>query len=174
MDTGELERKLRRNLDTLSSVGLGVIAFGVWSAIEAMILFILQVPKMINETVPGEYAAVGIAISGAGILLGLAINLLLRIYVGRSARAEWLGGKPKRGFLVVAGFLTLGSLISFLITVLAMFLPVEMYAASTVERPDDIFISAVIQLTSLVTLIEMIAAWCRVRHIRRVLKKRRG
>ena len=147
MDTCELERKLRRNQDTLASVGMGVIAFGVWSAIEAMILFVLQIPKTIDGTVPGEYAAVGIAIAGVGILLDLAVDLLLRIYVGRSARAEWLGGKPKRGFLVAAGLLTLGSLISFLITVVALFLPAEVYAASAAEKPDDILITAFIQLT---------------------------
>ena len=170
MDTRELERELRRNQDTLSSVGLGVMAFGAWSVIETVILFIIQIPKQAAETVESEYVPAFIAVAGVMLLVLLAADLLLRVYVGRSARAEWRQGGQRKGYLFAAGFLALISLASLVFILLSVILPGKF---GTGENTDTVTI-AVIELTSLITLIEMIAAGLRVRRIRRELESRQG
>lgn len=168
MDTRELERELRRNQDTLSSIGLGVLAFGVWSVIKAAVVFVIQVPGQIEAAIEKQYVPATIAFAGMVLLLILALILALRVYIWRSARAERQGGSHKRRYLVAVGFLAALSLISLLAMILQMILP----GRFETDVSGDRIIAAFIEMTSLITLIEMIVASLRTKRITQELEGR--
>ena len=170
LDTSELERELRRNQDTLSSVGLGVLAFGVWSVIKAAVVFVIQVPEQIEAAVEKQYVPAAIAFAGALLLLILSLILALRVYIWRSARAERQGGRHKRGYLFAVGLLAALSLVSLVGMILQMILPGRFETDGSRDR----FTAAFIEMTSLVTLVEMIVASIRVKRILRELENRRS
>ena len=170
MDTRELERELRRNQDTLSSVGLGVLAFGVWSVIKGAVVFVIEVPGQIEAVAEKQDVPATIAFAGVLLALILAIILALRVYIWRSARAESRGSRQKRGFLFAVGLLAAMSLSSLIAIILQMVLP----GRFETDGSRNQFTAAFIEMTSLVTLVEMITASIRVKRITRELETRRG
>lgn len=170
LDTPELVRELRRNQDSLSSVGLGVLCFGVWSVIKAAVLFVIQVPVQIEAVVEKPYMPATIAFAGAFLLLILAFILALRMYIWRSARAESQGGRHKRGYLFAVGLLIVLNLISLIGIILQTVLPGRFETDGLLTRCTIAFI----EMTSLVTLAQMIAASIRVKRISRELEIRRS
>ena len=100
-------RKLR---DTLVSGGLAVIAFGIWTVIRS----VLEISKVIGGVLNGmayegltdaQMQALRDMVSDKALLYGtigvlivlMVIDLVIRIYVGLSARATGLQKKKKNG-----------------------------------------------------------------------------
>lgn len=173
MESYELKRRLRRDRDTLAIIGLGVMAFGVWSVIRSVAMFILQIPELREQYAATGNATAEIISSGIATLLVLAVDLRLRFYIWRSARAEGLQGKRKTGYLFAAGILALFSLAALGLLLFAAFSTNEMIAEA--RASNEIGISSfIVELTSLVTLIDMIAASVRVKRMTRALEEREG
>ena len=90
----ELQLRLRKMQSDMASMGLGVIAFGVWSVIKTVLYVALNTEEYLGSF-EGNMAMILIF----WILLGgvLAVELALRFHVGRSAIAEGKGAKRSRG-----------------------------------------------------------------------------
>lgn len=94
-----LQVRLRKDRNTLVVVGAGVIAFGVWSVIKAVMYAAVNIETLL-VTRSGERlspAAFWIALA-----VIVAIELALRVYVGRSAIAEGRGVKKGALYIVLA------------------------------------------------------------------------
>ena len=170
MNTNELERELRRNQDTLASLGLGVLAFGVWTIIKASTLFAFRIPKQIESSLDPQYKTAGIVIAVIILVVLIAISFSVRVYIWRSTRPKWQQGSRKGKYLIAVGFLAAVSAVSLAGWVIGIFWPDLLRSSGF----DDDIMGAVVELTSLITLIQMIAAAKRADRITRELESRRG
>ena len=93
--------QLRRDENTLMVVGSGVIIFGVWSVLKVLLLETTRLPEMMaeirledlgfEELGLGDLSWVVAAMAIVFILIGLLLDLSIRVFVGLSARAEGKG-----------------------------------------------------------------------------------
>ena len=101
MDTTQtnMQTELIKHRHTLAVVGLGAIAFGIWSLIKSILYFVLVEP--IIKTISSNYdnlsdskieAWVLIAITLSLVVLFVLIDMLLRWKVGRKAGALSIAG----------------------------------------------------------------------------------
>lgn len=140
------EAHSRRLMDNLVIVGGGVIAFGAWTLVKMVLLFVLQSEQAIREMFQME-----LEFSWPVVVLGLAIvtvvDLALRLYIGLSAWAEGHGRHKGPVYLVVVALTILGTAMSVYIDVLT-------YLAS----PLDMVVALTIDVTSLATLVLLLAS----------------
>ena len=89
-----MQTELIKHRHTLAVVGMGAIAFGIWSLIKSILYFVLVEP--IFKTISSNYddlsnskyeAWVLVAITFALVVLFVLIDMLLRWKVGRKAMA---------------------------------------------------------------------------------------
>lgn len=118
------EIKLRKYEHSMAISGAGVIIFGVWSVVKAVLFFIVSPAEQFQSIYSNEEAQelydIGLSNSGASIFIFVAIliilivDLLFRFYVGRSAI---LVGRRmrKKGimYIVIAIFLGLVLVVGF-------------------------------------------------------------
>ena len=159
-----MEKKLRRCENTLSITGLGVVALSVWSVLRIALFFILDPNLMINyfskivpevETMEFKYIIIG-------VFIVLIVELLIRLYVGKHAYYE--GHGKKRGYLYI--------LISL------FFLRLSVQNIIGYLSPDAITISMedtisciIFEITSIITLVELIYSSIAVKVLRRKINK---
>lgn len=119
-----METELRRCRSNLGSLGSGVIVFMVWELIRPILISLLA-----QETSDAAPAAVtlpelsqGLFVSLIAAVLVLAVlDIMLRFYIGRAARAE-AAGKQKGNAYVVFAFLIFGfQAIGLLVTIIQLF-----------------------------------------------------
>jgi len=173
--------RLRKNEYLLAISGAGVIAFGLWSVIKAVIYLLVLSPKQLvsaidsNEVTALEAAGISDNSIGIGIIcvivFVLLVDLLLRFYVGRSAIIDGRRQKKKSIVYVVMAILLSIGLISSTITRLAPTEPDEFSTVSNVM--DSASASIFIDLTSLLAFVEMIIAAITVRRLRKKLGENR-
>ena len=190
--------KLRRYQNTLVIIGMGVIMFGVWSVIRTIVLGLSSSDSalsVISDVLDDNMAKSTAERVAQVILMWLVIAaigfvLALRIYVGLSARAEVFGKRRGSGYLIVAIVMIVAYLISILIncfsiaysifgsdllrtlgltTLADAFAKAEAEGASRTVDYTDLFVSFVVDITSLVTLIELVAAAIQVKRLSRQL-----
>lgn len=144
-----MEEKLRRHRNNLAVAGIGIIIFGLWSTIKSLMFFTLapnltealaEAAKELPEMPDNFYFILFYGLIGSF----LAVDIILRLIVGLSARAEGKGKKKGMGYLIVGTLLLISSASSFLPTLPAFF-------ASTGSHVDAIM-TTVIELTSMFTL----------------------
>lgn len=159
----------RRAQNTLIIIGGSVILFGIWSIFKSIgVLFITKdelledVRNAIQtESEPiSEGLALGIVV--AGILIILAIIILIRIIIGLSAIKA--GRNKKHGFIYIP-LTILMILASWLQIVrgLSLFLTAVEEEASG----DTSLMSVVIEITSMIMMIEMLVSAARLRKYRK-------
>lgn len=165
-----MEVQLRKHQNMLVIIGSGVMSFGMWSAIK-MVLYSMMRRSEFRETIAEQGASEDIQ----GVLLiimylfigiGLAFILALRSYIGLSARAEGMGKKRGNGYIIAASLLTLVDTLIFAV--------VAYYSFTTPQSIDDLLdriVSGVVELTSLVTLAELVYSAIRVRQLTRALSE---
>ena len=147
-----LQVRLRKDRNTLVVVGAGVIAFGVWSVIKAVMDAAVNIETLL-VTRSGERlspAAFWIALA-----VIVAIELALRVYVGRSAIAEGRGVKKGALYIVLAILMGLISLLSVVVVPMAAGLDSSVLQTAAAR---------VVELTSGVTILEMAVAAIRVKR----------
>ena len=133
------EITLRRNQDTLIIVGTGVIIFGLWSLLKAVFTLLLNMGSM-YDMIMQEDTLVGRIAASVAVVLVLLIDLGLRLFVGMSAISVGRGGKSRFVFVAIALFLAFIS-----------------------------HVAAAVELTSLITLTQLINSAMAIRGIRKEL-----
>ncbi|MBQ7990662.1 MAG: hypothetical protein IJ251_06405 [Oscillospiraceae bacterium] len=167
----EKHRLLRKYSNTLVICGMGEVVYGVWSVIRTILAVILSMN--ITDLLIAEAEANGEVITESDlellkvlfyISLGilLAGELLLRMYVGISSRAEGLGRKKNVTYIIAAGIIVINHL-STLWT-----LSVGLHNAN--EDLLDNAVMIVIDLTSVLILIDLIICAVKVRKLRREIQ----
>lgn len=171
------EIKLRKYEHALVISGVGVIAFGIWSVIKAAIYFILiPMDQLIKDDLRegvAELEVQGVTdrevgyLLAAAILFTLLVDFTLRLYIGRSAFIDGRRLKKKRfAYVIMAMFLAAG-LVSNLVT---RCVDLGSSEASTWDSAmASANVSVIVDITSLLALIEMIVAATMVRRLRRRL-----
>lgn len=153
--------------------GFAVMAFGVWGIVK-MAIFYLTAPDRINDLL-AQAGMEGSSVAAKVLffvffLIFASIDMFIRIHVGRTARNEAMGkfkirkhgrkkGQPKRssGYLVIAGILSVLLLVGIIINIVS-----SGYSESS---SDTMAASAVLDITSLFALVEMMRATFKVRKL---------
>ncbi|MBQ6401142.1 MAG: hypothetical protein IJI20_02510 [Firmicutes bacterium] len=195
MQTGTDPRlvKLRKYESILVISGFGVIAFGLWSIIRAAIYYFLNpldVLDYIEEADLVEIMALGQeggveyitdnldAIITGFIFLVLGIDLLLRVYVGLSARRDGRRRKKTVLYIIIAWFMAISMLGSVYSTVDDFFRPIieainsnpgEAYEETSASGDQAASVSIIVDITSMLVLVEVAFCGIMVRRLRKKL-----
>ena len=170
--------RLRKDENTLTVVGSGVILFGVWTVVKMVLQEINRFPELMAELGVDELGFEETGLADLGLdpnLLAMAVaftvviivylmDLGLRVFVGLSARAEGRGKPQGRLYLILAGLLLVLSGLSFVSYVITYF--------SHSEYVVDADAAILVELTSFITLLQMIISAVRVKRARRMEKER--
>ena len=166
--------QLRRDENTLMVVGSGVIVFGIWSVLKVLLLETTRLPEMMaeirledlgfEELGLGDLSWVVAAMAIVFILIGLLLDLSIRVFVGLSARAEGKGKKQGRAYLVLSALLLVVSGLSFCSYIYT-------YSRGS-DQVMDADAAILVELTSFITLLQMILSAVRVRRARRAEQER--
>ena len=174
-----MDAKIRKQESMLSCSGLGVIIFGIWNIVRAMLMEyldpsgFLNISSMVDEInksvaeealAAGEIAniseAVPIATEGflfSFIIIFLVLDLIIRIYIGLSARSEGSGKLKKRPIYIVLG---------------GLYLIMEVYrntsagykVISGLVGVDDMFFT-IVDLTTCIAMVLMVISAIKLRQL---------
>lgn len=149
-----MDAKIRKTEINLITLGTGVIFFGVWTLVKSLVSFFL-LDAEIRENLSDEMFIFTIITFWSLI----AISFLLNFYVGLSARALGKGKNKSSFFLVVAG----------IIVFFRSILVVLEITAAIFDHGDSInlLISAFIDITTIVFLVELMVYSVRLKKIRK-------
>ena len=164
----ELLIRLRKNQNTLVVVGIGVIAFGIWSIIKGVLYTAFNLESLLGSTTELTLDRWIVELVFWGVLgIILAIDLALRLYVGLSAMSEGRGRKKHYVYIVLAILMALLSMISLVATMYSL-------AMHKSESVSDALVTIVVELTSGITLFEMAVSAVKVKRLNRILAQREG
>ena len=171
------EIKLRKYEHTLVISGVGVIAFGIWSIIKAVLyLILIPVDQLKELQTTDEVSAmrdIGLTdrqtayIFAAVILFILVVDFMLRLYIGRSAFADGRRIRKKRLTYVVWAMIVSAGLIATTVSRIVKLGAGEENVWRDVTAAGNV--SIIVDITSLLALIEMIIAAFMVRKLRKEL-----
>lgn len=153
----ETQLSLRKNQNNLVVIGLGVIAFGVWSTIKAVLYTAFNTESLLGESAGDNLVTLALWIIMAFIL---AIDLSLRLYVGLNAIAEGRERKRKTGYIVMALLMALGNFVS---------VAAELYFIRSTESIGTVIVTIVVDLTSGIMLTEMVVSAIRAKQLHRMI-----
>ena len=144
--------KIRRDQHTLVILGNGVILFGVWSFVKA-ILSLWLTPSVYMQGADPSVGKITIVIA---VLIALVVDLLLRFFVGRSARNVGLGKKTHIAYIGAAVLL----MILYVISTGGMFYQFFVQQNNMFES----LINLIIDITSFIILLELVIASVKVKR----------
>lgn len=157
----------RKYQNILRSIGTGIIIMSAWSVIKGISMMLID-PSSIYEGAVNVSGTESVAISDrTAVIMVICMtavmimtDILIRLYVGSSAIAIGMGRKRGAAYIILTCLLILLGAISLVL----MIMSVRYYA----DDGTNISISAVvIELTSLIMLIEMLVASSRLKKINR-------
>ena len=155
-----MEREIRRNQNNLIILGTGVLAFAVWTVVRSLIQYMLQsteIKNLVSGMVAEDQVNWVMTVIVIIIVVTLAVDLILRMIVGFSARAEGKGKKKRLGYLVAA-------VILIVVHVLNISQYIMLVIADT-EQIMECIIGAIIEVTSVITLLQLIIASVRFKKL---------
>ena len=176
MDTTQanMQTELIKHRHTLAVVGMGAIAFGIWSLLKSILYFVLVEPLF--DTISSNYddlsnskyeAWVWVAITFAIVVMFVLIDMLLRWKVGRKAMAVSRGDKePGVGFFILSSILLLMDMAELIMGALSI--------AGIIPSDEDItdqISTLLVDFTSVVMLIEMLFAAIMIRKLVRKISE---
>lgn len=142
-------------------IGTGVMVLGIWSVVKTLMYLLLG-----NQAVTGYFESTSISgipieMSYLVLMVLLFMDLLVRLYVGLSARAEGFGAQKGNVYVVFAVLLCLFHLAAIVTGIGSRF--------RSYQSPEDAAVSFLMDLTSLITLIELVNSIFKVRWLKREL-----
>ncbi len=149
-----MDAKTRKTEINLITLGTGVIFFGLWTLVKSLVSFFLLDAEL-RENLSDEMIFYTKIIFWSLI----AVSFLLNFYVGLSARSLGKGKNKSSFFLVVAGIIVFFRSILVVIEILA----------AIFDHGDTInlLISAFIDITTIVFLVELMVNAIRLKKIRK-------
>lgn len=153
------EVKMRRYQNLLTVSGLGVIAFALWSVLKTIMLMVMKKDdfgKIFDDISDDATLKTIVIVTIAVVLL---VDLLIRLFVGLSARAEGFGKKKGYAYIVFAVLLAILSLVSL---VLIFFDVGE-------KSITELTVSVIVEATSLIVIIELLVAAFTVKKLKKEL-----
>ncbi len=141
------EVKLRKYENKLIISGLGVILFGIWSVVKSLLSFILNMNT-------DESYNVSMLVN---VLIFLAIELALRLYIGMSARSEGFGRKKRYAYIVLSVIISILSFVSLL----------YLLYANNIESLLQYLVSILFEATSMFAYIELVVSAFAVKKLRK-------
>ena len=151
------QAQVRRLQETLAVVGGGVIAFGTWSLVKIALLFALYNEEAVYRLFHID-SGTPFSIAFVVTIFVACSDLLIRSFVGLSARAEGHGEKKGNFYLFVAGFIAIANVISIVSLAFGPSVNLSLFDAA---------VSVAIDATSFATLILMIRSAVRLRQLNR-------
>ena len=170
MDT--MQTELIKHRHTLAVVGMGAIAFGIWSLVKSILYFVLVEP--IGDIISSNYESISdskteailvLAVTVLIVLLFVLIDMLFRWIVGRRAMAISRGERePGAGFFILSAILTLMDLSELVMGILSI-----TGAIPSEEDMIDRISRLLVDFTSVVMLIEMIVSAVMIRKLTKAI-----
>ena len=163
-----MQTELRKHQHTLAVVGMGAIGFGIWSVVKAILY--LTIINPLKDTVLADYEnitdleyeyLIALGVTIVITVLIVLIDLLLRWRVGKLALDIARGNSlPTARFFVRTGFVILVDALELVMGFLGI-----IGVISSEEELLDSVSTLLVDLTSVVTLIEMVVAAVMIRKI---------
>ena len=148
------QAQLRRLQDTLAVVGAGVIAFGTWTVVKIALLVALYNEEAVFQLLHFNNTALPAVFITA--IFVACFDLIVRVFVGLSARTEGHGEKKGVFYLIVAGFIAAANVASIASLAFGSTLNMSLFDAA---------VSIAIDATSFITLVLMIRCAVRLRQL---------
>lgn len=155
-----MEIELRRNQNTLVVIGQGVIAFGAYMVVRAILQLLLD-PASFISGVAEEYLWVEYIMIAFFFVVIIGGDMLLRVYIGRRAIRDGKGRRAGTRYIVFAGLLALADIAVVIMDLTSM----ESYTGGLLEFA----VTLIADITMGVTTVELVLAALRVRKLRQQL-----
>ncbi|MBQ3429449.1 MAG: hypothetical protein IJH28_06710 [Mogibacterium sp.] len=165
---------IRRSQNTLIVVGLGTILFSVWTVVKTLGSFFLLKDESIAvvKKIAGEN---GFVLSDqlvfyavlAVMVICLIVFLAARTFVGMSAISEGRGSRRRNGYLVLASIMIILNTASLVTS----FFSAKSQESISVFSNDTSLSALIIELTSLIMLVELVYSAIRIRNVRKRVRQ---
>ena len=153
-----MEKELRRLRVSLMTLGSGVFAFGVWSILKSYLY--LWVNPVVFDDVEAQYQSAVMIVFYVMYTFFMLIDLLLRAYVGKGARAMGMGKRKGLMYMIVLSLMLTVSVLSCLFMVLR-------HGDTRMQNQSelDFFVSAFVEFCSMGVLAELLYTVIRVKKL---------
>ncbi len=170
--------KLRKSQNTLIIVGAGMILFDIWSAVKALIVLLIgraDTIASVRENMTDDSLQLSdgaiLAVTIIIFMLAVLIELGIRVYIGLSAIAEARGKRSGKLYLVLTVFFILFSFVTIAASIVAL---VTGAVKEGTSQEDVSMASIVIEVTSLIMMIQMIISAVRVKKYNKAAAQKGG
>ena len=153
-----MEKELRRLRVSLMTLGSGVFAFGVWSILKSYLY--LWVNPVVFDDVEAQYRSAVMIVFYVMYTFFMLIDLLLRAYVGKGARAMGMGKRKGLLYMIVLSLMLTVSVLSCLFMLLR-------HGDTRMQNQSelDFFVSAFVEFCSMGVLAELLYTVIRVKKL---------
>ena len=153
-----MDRNLRKYQSNLLTSAKGVLLFGVWDAVKLAMQLLLDMDELRNLLGEQKDDLGMVIFVFTGLWLIFILNMLYRFYIWRKASAEALHGRKKNLYLLMTLLLAAVTVFSIVLTI----------REDPSERElDDRLTTILVDITSLLALLELLYSVFQVRRLRR-------
>lgn len=153
------QAKKRRLQHTLSIAGIGVFAFCVWSLAKITIFLYLVDESTLQQTISGLLGIKDLQITTAlyiSLVVIVIVDVVVRGYVGLSARAEGHGKKKGSFYLVVAVLAAIANICSLVAIA---------FSTTLVLSPLNMVVSIIVEATAVAALVLVVRSAVALRRM---------
>lgn len=148
-----MDVKIRRLESNLTTIGTGIIAFGLWGFIKFILSYLFLGAQSVG--IDGDEYKTVVAIFAWAVAILIP---LVYLWIGMSARAEGRGKRKSALYLFMVGWIIFVSTIAILM---------ELYSLSKLKDWFEIIVTLIIDLTRYVFLIELMVYSISLRKLRK-------